>query len=123
MKKSLVVGIEGEAVYTVTAEMAPGHLPVVVLSTPAMIGLIEATCLAAVQEHLEGAETTVGTHVCVSHAGPAYEGEDFVVRCRLTGIDRARLTFAVEAEASVGLISEGTHERAVVDPARFGGGP
>jgi fluoroacetyl-CoA thioesterase len=120
VKDSLVVGIEGEATYTVTAAMAPGHLPVVVLSTPAMIGLIETTCLGTVQEHLDDGETTVGTHVCVSHAGAAYEGEEFTVRCRLATIDRRRLTFEVEARAPSGTISEGTHQRAVVDPSRFG---
>ncbi len=120
MRDTLAVGIEREATYTVTAEMAPGHLPVTVLSTPAMIGLIETTCLAAAQEHLDDGETTVGTHVCVSHSGPAFEGEDFTVRCRLSELDRRRLTFAVEVVAPAGTISEGTHRRAVVERSRFG---
>src|SRR6266542_3435120 len=57
LQGNVAVGIEREATYTVTAEMAPGHLPVTVLSTPAMIGLIETTCLAAAQEHLDDGET------------------------------------------------------------------
>jgi fluoroacetyl-CoA thioesterase len=120
MKDTLAVGLARDATYTVTESMAPGHLPVVVLSTPAMIGLIEATCLGAAQEHLDDGETTVGTHVCVSHAGPAFEGEDFTVHCRLADVDRRRLTFEVRIVAPSGTISEGTHQRAVVDASRFG---
>ena len=41
MKDSLQIGIENEMKYTVTADMAPGHLPITVLSTPSMIELIE----------------------------------------------------------------------------------
>jgi predicted thioesterase len=56
----------------------------------------------------------------VSHAGPAFEGEEVEVRCRLSAVDRRRLTFDVEVHAPSGVISEGTHQRAVVDSARFG---
>ena len=59
MKDSLQVGLSAERTYTVTDDMSPPHLPAKVLSTPAMIGLIEGTCLQAVQEHLDDGETTV----------------------------------------------------------------
>src|SRR5437879_805217 len=75
MKDTLKPGISLEARHTVTPEMAPVHLPVKVLSTPSMIQLIEGTCLQAAQAHLDEGETTVGTHVCVSHSGPAAGGE------------------------------------------------
>jgi predicted thioesterase len=94
--------------------MSPGHLPRVVLSTPSMIGLIEQTCLTSVQGHLDEGETTVGTHVCVSHQAAASEGEDVVYTTRLTAVDRRRLTFEVHVNGPRGLLSEGTHERAVV---------
>jgi predicted thioesterase len=42
-----------------------------------------------------------------------------VVRSRLTGVERRRLTFAVEVLSPRERISEGTHERAVIDSARF----
>lgn len=119
MKDSLVPGLEGDARYVVTREMAPPHLPVVVLSTPSMIGLTEKTCLDLAAGHLDEGEVTVGTHVCVSHAGVAREGEEILVRARLTAVERRRLTFAVEVHSPRGQISEGTHERAVIDTARF----
>ena len=100
--------------------MKPGHLPVAVLSTPSMIQLIEGTCLLTVQPHLDDSEVTVGTHVCVSHAGAAMAGQEVVVSCTLTTIERRRLTFDVRVEAPAGVISEGTHQRAVIDASRFG---
>lgn len=118
MRDNLRPGITNEARYTVTAQMSAPHLPRVVLSTPAMIGLIEGTCLQAVSPHLDDGETTVGTHVCVSHEAAAGEGEDFTVRCRLTKVERRRLTFDVEVDGPRGRLSQGTHERAVVSLAR-----
>jgi fluoroacetyl-CoA thioesterase len=121
MKGSLAPGVTREASYAVTAEMAPPHLPVKVLSTPSMIQLIEGTCLQAAAEHLDDGETTVGTHVCVSHSGAASAGEEVTVSCRLETIERRRLTFVVEVRSPRGTISEGTHQRAVIDTSRFGG--
>jgi fluoroacetyl-CoA thioesterase len=119
MKDTLTVGIAREARYSVTREMAPPHLPRIVLSTPSMISLIEGTCLAAAQEHLDDGETTVGTHVCVSHEVAVAEGEEIVVRCRLSTIERRRLTFDVEVDGSRGRVSDGTHQRAVVSLERM----
>jgi fluoroacetyl-CoA thioesterase len=119
---SLTTGIEHQATYEVTADMAPAHLPRAVLSTPSMIQLLEQTCLVAVQPHLDDGETTVGTHVCVSHTGPASVGESVTVTCRLSGIERRRLTFDVEVAGPAQTISTGTHERAVIDLSRFSTG-
>ena len=120
MKDTLAVGLTASQTYTVTKEMAPPHLPVAVLSTPSMIQLIEGTCLQAAQPHLDDGEVTVGTHVCVSHSGAAMAGEDVEVRCELTAIEKRRLTFSVLVTAPSGTISEGTHQRAVIDANRFG---
>lgn len=117
-----MAGIGTEQRYRVTEDMAPPHLPVKVLSTPAMIQLIEGTCLAAAQEHLDAGEVTVGTHVCVSHVGMAVPGDEVVVTCELTEVDRRRLTFATRVTAPGGVISEGTHQRRVLDTARLGQG-
>ena len=119
MKDSLVIGIENETTYKVTKEMAPPHLSMPVLSTPSMIGMIEGTCLQCAQPHLDGAETTVGTHVNVSHRRPAYEGEEVTVKARLKEINKRRLIFEVEVLSPRESISAGTHERSVIDPSRL----
>ena len=122
MKESLMVGIENEIEYSVTEAMTPAHLPVKVLSTPSMINMIEGTCLQNAQPHLNDNETTVGTHVNVSHTGSASVGEKIRVTSRLTEINKRRLLFEVEVVARKGSISTGTHERAVVDLKRMAGG-
>jgi fluoroacetyl-CoA thioesterase len=122
VKDTLKPGLELEMTYEVTADMAPPHLPVKVLSTPSMIGLMEGTCLQCVQPHLDDNETTVGTHVNVSHTGPARVGEEVRVTGRLREITKRRLLFDVKVTAPQGDISTGTHERAVVDLSRMSGG-
>ena len=120
MKDSLQAGLSGGRTYVVTDDMSPPHIPAKVLSTPSMIGLIEGTCLEAVQEHLDDGETTVGVHINVSHTGPAMSGEEVRVNVRLAEADGRRQTWEIEVLSPRGSISEGTHERVVVDASRFG---
>ena len=108
--ETLSVGLEGEQTFTVTREMSPPHLPVPVLSTPTMVQLIEQTCLLSVQPLLEEGQTTVGTHICVSHVKAAAEGQDVTVHSRLTEINKRRLTFEVTVDGPAGRLSEGTHQ-------------
>ena len=114
MKESMHVGLAGSATYAVTEDMSPPHLPTKVLSTPSMIQLIEVTCLRAAQEHLDEGETTVGTHVCVSHSAAVGAGDSVEVTFELTEIDRRRLVFSTKVTAGDKLVSAGTHERFVV---------
>ena len=116
MKPSLQSGVEGTATYTVTAEMSPPHLPTKVLSTPSMVQLIEATCLQTAQLHLDDGETTVGIHVCVSHAASVSAGGTIDIECALTEIDRRRLVFETTVTSGDTVVSEGTHQRFVVRP-------
>jgi fluoroacetyl-CoA thioesterase len=124
----VIVGITHQTQHTVTREFTTDHLSVAVLSTPGMIGLVEATCLTAVAPYLRERETTVGTHVCVSHEASVREGERFTIRCRLASIEKRRLTFEVEVLGQKGRVSRGTHQRAIVNVDRMGrrrddGGP
>jgi fluoroacetyl-CoA thioesterase len=121
MNETLTAGITNETRHTVTKEMAPGHLPVVVLSTPTMVQLIEGCCLMAAAPHLDEGEVTVGTHVCVSHDAAVNQGEEFVIRCRLASIEKRRLNFDIEVDGPRGQVSRGTHQRAVVSLARIAG--
>jgi fluoroacetyl-CoA thioesterase len=114
MRSTLEPGLTGSFSFDVTPEMAPAHLPVQVLSTPDMVRLIESACLLVAQEHLDDGETTVGTHICVSHAAAVDVGETVEVSCELTERDRRRLTFGVKVGHGDELVSEGTHQRFVV---------
>lgn len=119
MQESMAAGIEESREFEVLATMSPPHLPVAVLSTPAMIGLIEGTCLGLAQSHLDENETTVGTHVCVSHEAAVNVGEQVTVWCRLTTVQKRRLEFEIKVDGPNGPVSKGTHQRAVIDTSRF----
>ncbi len=91
-----------------------------VLATGFLVGLLEWACIQLVNPHLNWpAEQTLGTHVDVSHDAATPPGLTITVTARLTAVQGRRLSFAVDAHDGVDLISEGTHERAVIDRARF----
>lgn len=101
--------------YEDTAEvLGSGGLPV--YSTPSMICLMEKTSyeLAA----LNG-DKTVGTKVNVSHLRACKVGTEVTSTAEMIEADGRRLTFRVSVSDSQGLLGEGTHERFIIDPARF----
>jgi len=115
----LATGLTHQATYRVTPDMRPPHLDGI-LATSRMIGLMEDTCLAAVQPLLAEGQTTVGTRVEVSHVGTARAGEEVTIRIRLAKITQRRLlSFEIEIEAPAGVISTGTHQRLIVDRSQF----
>lgn len=112
-------GLTHTATYAVTLEMSPPHLDGI-LSTSRMIGLMEDTCLAAVQPLLAAGQTTVGTRVDVSHVGAARAGDEVTVRVRLTKVTQRRLlSFDIQIEAPAGRISTGTHQRLIIERSQF----
>ncbi len=116
------VGARGEEKITVTDEIAISFLGVEnarVLSTPNMIGHMEGTCRNLVLPMLEPGHDTVGTHVNVYHLGASPMGMEVTFRAEITAVDGRRIQFRVEAFDSSEKIGEGTHERTVIDVARF----
>lgn len=129
MKPTLVPGLEHQLRYRVPpTKTVPALYPEAesfqvmpeVLATGFLVGLLEWGCIELVRPHLDWPqEQTLGTHVDVSHEAATPPGLEVTVTARLTGVERRRLSFAVEAHDGVDLISRGTHERAVIDVARF----
>jgi fluoroacetyl-CoA thioesterase len=120
MRDTLRPGLSGVEHHVVTAELGPHHLPdVVVLSTPAMINLMELTSHGLIAAHLDEDETSVGTHVDVSHVAAASGGEEVTVTSTLVGVTRNRLAFEIAVHVGSRLIGEGTHQRAVISMSRF----
>ena len=115
-------GIRGRLEQTVTPEMSAacvGSGLVDVLATPMMIALIERTCNDSVLPHLEAGQGTVGTLVNVTHSSATPIGMRVWCESELVEVDRRRLVFSVHAYDECGPIGEGTHERFVIDTARF----
>jgi fluoroacetyl-CoA thioesterase len=92
---------------------------VLVLATPHLVGLFEATAVRAIKDHLEPGQSSVGTHVDIRHLKATPVGDTLTLTAEVTAVDGRRLTFNVRAEDSEGLAGEGTHERVLVDLERF----
>ena len=91
-----------------------------VFATGFMVGLLEWACIDAIRPHLDWpTEQSLGTHVDFSHEAATPPGLTVTVEVRLTNVDGRKLRFEVEAHDGVDTISRGTHERVVIDAARF----
>jgi len=85
-----------------------------------MVGFLEWACIKAVNPHLDWPEEqTVGTQINVSHSAATPPGFEVTAKVKLTQVDGRRLVFEVEANDGVDVISKGTHERFVINRARF----
>lgn len=90
-----------------------------VLATGYLIGLVEWTCMLALDEHLDPGEQTLGIHVDLSHDAPTPPGRTVTIEVELTAVEGRQLTFTVRADDDVATICRGTHRRAVIDTDRF----
>jgi predicted thioesterase len=101
-----------------TAEKA-GNKGVDVLSTPMLLQLIEEAAVQCLAPALGAQEVSLGAHIDLTHLAPTPVG--FIVRTEVEviGVDGRRINFAVAAFDEREKIAEGTHERYVMDKARF----
>lgn len=91
-----------------------------VLATGFLVGLIEWTCIQAVNPYLDWpAEQTVGVGIEVSHSAATPVGLTVTVQVKLEKREGRKLFFSVAAHDGADQISVGTHERFVIDAARF----
>lgn len=91
-----------------------------VFATGFMVGLMEWACIEALRPYLDWPrEQTLGTHVNFSHTAPTPPGFTVTVSIRLKKIEGRKLTFSVNAHDGVDAIAAGTHERFVIDAAKF----
>ncbi|HMD70509.1 MAG TPA: thioesterase family protein [Bryobacteraceae bacterium] len=119
---NIPIGARGEKKLLVTNETAITFLGVEgprVLSTPHMIGHMELTCRDAVLPHLDSGFDTVGTHVDVYHLAAAPVGVVVTFTAEVVAVDGRRVQFRVEAWDEKEKIGEGTHERAIINVAKF----
>lgn len=120
----VTVGMKGEKELMVTEDLLANRVGsglVSVYATPMMIAGIEGTAAASVEAALDEGKTTVGVQMNVSHVAATPAGMKVRFETELTEIapNGKVLTFKVAAYDEKGLIGEGTHQRAIVDKARF----
>ena len=91
-----------------------------VFATGYLVGLLEWACIEALRPHLDWPrEQSLGTRVDVSHLAATPPGLTVTVDVRLDKVDGRRLSFSIAAHDGVDRITEGTHERVVIDRDRF----
>jgi fluoroacetyl-CoA thioesterase len=99
-----------------------GTIGTSVLSTPAMIGMMERCSSILAFENLDDGKATVGFEVCIKHVAAALEGSECATHARLDEIvDGRKLRFHVEVTEGERTIGVGTHERRVIDVGQLGG--
>lgn len=129
MRDSLVVGISYQHTFKVQAsKTVPALYPEAeeflvmpeVFATGFLVGFLEWACIKAIKPHLDfPKEQTVGTHINVSHEAATPVGLTVIANVELTNIEGRKLTFKVEAHDGIDLISQGTHERFIINKENF----
>ncbi|MGD8625447.1 MAG: thioesterase family protein [Anaerolineae bacterium] len=122
-------GLKGEVRQVVAEEHTARHLGsggVLVLATPQMVLLMERAGVAAIDHLLPEGYLTVGGHLDVQHLAPTPVGFEARATAELLEVDGRRLVFRVEVYdrppggGQEELVGQGTHQRFIVDVARFG---
>lgn len=129
MKETLKPGIEYTHKFTVpVTKTVPALYPESeefqampeVFATGYMVGLIEWTCIKAINPHLDWpGEQTVGIHIDVNHIAATPPGLEVTAKVKLIEVHGRKLVFEVEAHDGVDLISQGRHERFVIYKEKF----
>jgi predicted thioesterase len=120
--EALKPGLHGRAELLVGEEhTAPriGSGRVHVLATPVMINLIEAAALDAVERLLPPGHQSLGTVLNVRHIAATPVGMRVTASAEVLAIEGRTIRFRVEARDETELIGDGTHERVVVNVAKF----
>jgi fluoroacetyl-CoA thioesterase len=99
--------------FTGFADMPP------VLATAFLVGFVEWTCVEALRPHLTVGQRTVGVHVDISHTAATPIGMAVTVEVELLSVTDRRLRFKVVCRDEVEIISEGHHDRFLIDADRF----
>jgi fluoroacetyl-CoA thioesterase len=91
-----------------------------VLATGFMVGLFEWTCIQAINPHIDWPrEQTVGIDLKLNHIAATPPGLTVTVNVKLEEVEGRKLVFSIVAEDGIDKISEGTHDRFIIDAAKF----
>ena len=119
---NITPGTRGSAEIVVADEhTAPrvGSGMVHVLATPVMINLIEAAALDAIERRLPDGYQSLGTVLHVRHVAATPVGMKAAALVEVTKVEGRTIYFQVEVRDEKDLIGDGTHERVVVNVAKF----
>jgi predicted thioesterase len=115
-------GMSKEETYRVEEEYSAIHVgsgSVRVLATPWMIAFMERVARKFIGEHLPEGYSSVGVRVEVQHLAPSPVGSRVTARAEVISVEGSRVSFHVEAWDEMERIGVGSHQRVVIDEARF----
>ena len=121
--QSIPVGAKGSFSLVVTPDLLANRfkdatLPPI-LATPVMIMIMENAALNAVKPFLDAGESALGTRVDVRHLAATPAGRRVTGEAEVTRVDGRRIEFRIQATDETEEIGVGTHERIVIDLAKF----
>jgi predicted thioesterase len=119
---TVAVGSKREERLLVTSEVAIDFMGLEtarVLSTPHLVGYLEMTARNLLKELVGPENDSVGSHINVYHLAATPIGMRVRLLAEITAVDGRHVDFKLEAHDEREKIAEGTHQRVVVDVARF----
>jgi len=129
MKNSLQVGLTHTFKFKVPENKTVPHLypespefqvMPKVLATGFMVGLFEWTCIQATNPHIDWPrEQSVGIDLKLNHIAATPPGLTVTVNVKLEKVEGRKLVFSIVADDGIDKISEGTHDRFIIDAAKF----
>lgn len=128
MKASLAPGLKHRLTFKVTDnKTVPALYPEsdgfvkmpAVFATGFMVGLFEWCCTELLAMHLDEGEGSLGTVVNFTHDAATPPGMTVTVDCEITEVDGKRVKFTVSGHDGLDMIGGGTHERFVINRAKF----
>ncbi len=128
MKATLQPGAKAQHAFRITSEKTVPHLypeaaefaqMPTVFATGFMVGLMEWACMKVIEPHLDDGEGSLGVHINVSHLAATVPGQTVTVDAECVRVEGRRIMFRVKAHDGLDLISEGEHQRMIVDWDKF----
>lgn len=117
-----MIGKKREEVFVVSREdtaVVVGSGTLEVLATPRLVAMMENVAMSIVQDELEANSTTVGISINIKHIAATPVGCSVRVSAIVTNVSGRRIEYKVVAHDNSEKIAEGTHERYIVDIAKF----
>jgi len=115
-------GSHGRHEITVGHEHTAPHVgsgKVEVLATPVLVNLMEAAALHAAEQFLPAGHQSLGTRLDIRHIAATPVGMKVVATAEVVKVEGRLISFRVEARDEKELVGDGTHDRVVVNVARF----
>jgi predicted thioesterase len=115
-------GLSGERTIEVTPDLTASHVgsgSLRVYATPAMVALIERTCMDVISEYLQEGWTTVGAEVTVRHLAPTPVGGRVRVHAQVVDVGERRIRFKAQVWDDAEMVGEAEHTRVLVDVNSF----